>query len=720
MTQSPDERSLELRELFYETSQELLQALNDEALKLEKQPGDEEIVRGIRRTVHTLKGDSAACGLRELSELAHQFEDALSLEGTAAHSAVADIAFAAADVFVEMIAAYRKGGKLPSTKAISKKIQDLTAAPAARKTRRVKRSTTPAATKTSVADWTEYERLSMSKAQSAGLAVYHVTVKIDPHCAMPIAARQLVQNALAAVGDVLGVRPDAKSPAASKYVEFALASSHAAEQIAAKGRIPTIAEEATVELLLEAAPAPPPAVVPVGDSAAAAAPALAPSPEIAEVPSRAAEPLAVHAAQENILRVEAGRIDNVLNLVGELIIGKSMLQQAMNEFAKRYPKELLRGKFADAMAFQSRVLNDLQRSVMKIRMVPVEQLFRRFPRLVRDVALQCGREVELTVSGHDTDLDKGILDAIAEPLTHLVRNAISHGIETADERRKVGKLPRGTVRLNAYHQGNHVILEVSDDGRGIDAQKIRAKAIELGLTTAEETARLTENEILDFIFRPGFSTAEQVTEVSGRGVGMDVVQSVLHRLKASVSLETRLGQGTTFRLKLPLTLAIIRALLFWVEQRLYASPLNGVVEIARTFESEVHQVDNYEVLQLRNEVLPVLRLGCPVAEGDRKAKLFVLVILVGERKYGLIVDALEGEEELVIKALDDQTFSTDLVSGASILGDGRVVLILNLPAVVEHVARARPAGPGQATSGLLLTAADRARLVMGQTAGGRV
>ena len=371
------------------------------------------------------------------------------------------------------------------------------------------------------------------------------------------------------------------------------------------------------------------------------------------------------------------------------------------------------------MAFQARVLNDLQRSVMKIRMVPVEQLFRRFPRLVRDVARQCGREVELALSGEDTDLDKGILDAIAEPLTHLVRNAVSHGIESAEDRRKAGKPAHGTVRLNAYHQGNHVIIEVTDDGRGIDAQKIRAKALELGLTTAEESARLTETEALDFIFRPGFSTAEQVTEISGRGVGMDVVQSVLHRLKASINVETRLGQGTTFRLKLPLTLAIIRALLFWVEQRLYAIPLNAVLEIARTMESEVHQVDNYEVLQLRNQVLPLLRLGRPAAEGDRKGKLFVLVILVGERKYGLIIDALEGEEELVIKALDDQTFSTDLVSGASILGDGHVVLILNLPAVVEHVAQAGPDQAGEASSGLLLTSTDRMRLAMSAGLGGQ-
>ena len=712
MTTSHDERGAELRDLFYETSQELLQALNDEALRLEKHPGDEEIVRGIRRTVHTLKGDSAACGLRELSEVAHQFEDALSMDGAAAQTAVAEIAFAAADLFAEMIAAYRANKKLPSSTKLCRKIEELTATPAGKKSRKKK----SASAARPAADWTEYEKLAMTQAQASGQDVLHVVVKIDPHCAMPIAGRQLIQNAISSMGPVLAFRPDAKSAAAAKQVEFVLATVQSAEQIIAKCKIPTIAEEVSVELMYTGAAQGAQSSTPAD---AAAMPATMPEAanEIAAAP--AVHDTAAPATVENILRVEASRIDSVLNLVGELIIGKSMFQQALNEFSKRYPKDLLRGKFADAMAFQSRVLNDLQRSVMKIRMVPVDQLFRRFPRMVRDVSRQCGRDVELSVSGQETDLDKGILDAIAEPLTHLVRNAISHGIESPEERRTVGKAPQGTVRLNAYHQGNQVVVEVSDDGRGIDVQKIRAKAVELGLATSEEVAQLGEPEALNFIFRPGFSTAEQVTEISGRGVGMDVVQSVLHRLKASVSLETKLGEGTTFRLKLPLTLAIIKALLFWVEQRLYAIPLNAVLEIARAVEAEVHQVDNYEVLQLRNQVLPLLRLGRPAPAGDGKSKLFVLVITVAERKYGLIVDALEGEEELVIKALDDQTFSTDLVSGASILGDGRVVLILNLPAVVEHVAHSRPQAMGQANSGLLLTHTDRTRLALTPTAGGQ-
>jgi two-component system chemotaxis sensor kinase CheA len=731
VTNPPDERGAELRELFFETSQELLQALNEETLKLEKTPGDEEIVRSIRRTVHTLKGDSAACGLRELSELAHQFEDALSLESAACHGALAEIAFAAADVFAEMLASYHGGGPMPDAEPLRQRINELTAALAAKKSKRKKKSS--AAASKSGGDWTETEQRAYAQAQAAGLALYDLVVKIDAHCTMPIAARQLIQTAISGLGQVIVVRPDAKSPAASKQVEFVFASEQAKEQIAAKCHIPTITGEVSVTLI-EAASNKASASVdqqtspPVAEFACSAgapekpasvdAPVL-PARAIAEVPAVAPEAALPQVSTENILRVEAGRIDNVLNLVGELIIGKSMLQQALTEFGKRYPKELLRGKFADAMAFQARVLNDLQRSVMKIRMVPVDQLFRRFPRIVRDVARQCGREVDLELSGQETDLDKGILDAIAEPLTHLVRNAVSHGIEPAEQRRAQGKPGRGKIRLNAYHQGNQVVVEISDDGRGIDAQKIRAKAIDLGMTTVEEASRLTEAETLDFIFRPGFSTAEVVTEVSGRGVGMDVVQSVLQRLKATIHVETHMGQGTTFRLKLPLTLAIIKALMFWVEQRLYAIPLNAVSQIARTFESEVHQVDNYEVLQLRNQVLPLLRLGRASAPDiDRKSsKLFVLVITVGERKYGLVVDALEGEEELVIKALDDHTFATDLVNGASILGDGKVVLILNLLAVVEHAGRVRPEAAGLTSCGLLLNHADRARLALNAAGG---
>jgi two-component system chemotaxis sensor kinase CheA len=706
VTQFSDERGAEMLELFFETSQELLQSLNDEALKLERNPADVELVRSIRRIVHTLKGDAAACGFRELSNAAHALEDALATESVASHGSLAEVAFTAADTFGGMLAAYRRKGKLPSTAPLAKMVRELSQQ---NKTGKRVKKEAPAAFVPTV--WTEYENLAIQNALSQGRNVYHITARIDPKCVMPIAARQLVLNALTASGDVLATRPDAASPESSKRVELLVASHTPAEQLTAQCRIPTVISTVGVEMIKEAA-VKADAALPKEDGTETER-ASAAVPEAEEAAASPATPNHAPALAENILRVDAERIDNVLNLVGELIIGKSMLQQAFTEFARHAPKEALRGRFADAMSFQSRVLSDLQRSVMKIRMVPVEQLFRRFPRMVRDVAKVCGKEVELVVSGQDTDLDKSLLDVIAEPLTHLVRNAVSHGIESAEERVRVGKPARGAIRLTAYHQGNQVIVEISDDGRGIDTQRVKNKAVAKGIISEEEADRMGDHEILALVFRPGFSTADEITEISGRGVGLDVVQTVLHRLKGSVDIETRAGQSTTFRLKLPLTLAIIKALLFRVEQRLYAVPLNAVAEIARARESEVHQVQNYEVLQMRNQVLPLIRLGrAPGQEtsGESK-KIFVLVISVGERKLGLIVDSLDGEEELVIKALDDQTVSTDLISGASILGDGRVVLIVNLPAIVDRHSRSRSQTAGEIISGMLLSHADRTNAV---------
>jgi two-component system chemotaxis sensor kinase CheA len=729
MSRVPDERSTELLALFFESSQELLQALNEEALKLEKQPGDGETVRSIRRIVHTLKGDAAASGFQELSEVAHKLEDALALETAAGHGSLAEIAFRAADLFGEMLSAYRNETKLPATAALQKMIRDLGRAPKPGTPRGKKDK----ASRPGQAVWTEYEKLSMQRAADQGRHLYHIRVQVDPACAMPIAARQLVLKALGDVGEVLGSRPEAGSIEAAKQVQVLLASDKTAQILSAKCQIPTIVSKAQIDAV--ELPAQNPASSIAGGPAPATGRAAGSTPD-SQPQAEAEENAAAHddengsskvsAYTENILRVDAERIDNLLNLVGELIIGKSMLQRTLNEFSRQYPKDSTRSRFADAMAFQTRVLTDLQRSVMKVRMVPVEQLFRRFPRMVRDVAKQCGKDVELRLSGQDTDLDKGLLDGIAEPLTHLVRNAVSHGIESAEERVRAGKPAQGMVQLRAYHQGNQVMVEISDDGRGIDVQKVKARALQQGLWNEQESGSLDEATVLNLIFRPGFSTADQITEISGRGVGLDVVQSILQRLKGTIQIETRPGQGTTFRLCLPLTLAIIKALLFRVEQRLYAIPLNAVAEIARVQESDLHQVDNREVLQLRNRALPVIRLGNRTTEisehhpSDRRhGKIFVLVTNLGERKLGLLVNQLEGEEELVIKALDDRTVESDLVSGASILGDGRVVLILNLAAIVERFSKSRPGTGTGPAMGLLLSHAERAQAEQA-SAGGRL
>ncbi|MFZ3265011.1 MAG: chemotaxis protein CheA [Terriglobales bacterium] len=680
----------ELRDLFFESATELVQKLNDEALRLEKSPRDPETARSLRRIVHTLKGDSAACGFRELSELAHEFEDVLTLENPAAAASVPEIALRAADVFAALLDAYQGKRKLPSFQSLREEIARLAhpepedSSPS-KKTTHAEQQRNP---------WSEYENLAIGKAVEDGKNIHHVVVQLDPQCGMPIAARQMIQVALAGLGEVLALYPGDSATGPINQIQAALASQKSREQIRAKCRIPTIAQSVNVTpLRLHAQESEPPgASSPSPETNRDVAPQALANQTMND--GQATEEPATHAVTtgaENILRVDAERIDIVLNLVGELILAKSMLQQTLLEFGHRFPKDSLRGKFSDALAFQARVLNDLQRSVMKIRMVPVDQLFRRFPRTVRDVARQCGKEVELVVKGGDTDLDKGILDGIAEPLMHLLRNGVGHGIETTAERTRAGKRPQGTLRLNAYHQGNQVVIEVSDDGRGIDMEKVKQRALEQALVSTEEAALLNEAETLELILRPGFSTADEITELSGRGIGLDVVQSVLARLKGTVQVETAPGRGTTFRLRLPLTLAILRALLFRVDQRLYALPLNTVAEITRTTEEQIHQVEHYEVLQLRNDVLPLLRLGGAPKPGPESArrKVFVLVVNHGDRKFGLIVNELSGEDELVIKALDDQSIKTDLVSGASILGDGRVVLILNLVALVDRFTRGR-------------------------------
>ena len=641
-----------------------------------------------------------------------------------------EIALRAADVFAALLEAYRTGTKLPNIQSLRADIARL-AHPAPDVTDKTATGPAPKKKKAGKAaaksPWSEYEQLAIARALAEGKHAYHIVMPIDPRCDMPIAARQMVRVVLDGLGEILAFYPVTDSPAPMDRIEVAIASEQPAELILANCSIPTVVLNVQVRTLRSVVPSNPIPPTLIADPhgmdnsegknkeedennnieapASAAAPELPPAFPADEAPAAGEAIVApvVPAGPDNLLRVDAERIDSVLNLVGELILAKSMLQQALLEFGQRFPKDALRGKFADAMAFQSRVLNDLQHSVMKIRMVPVDQLFRRFPRIVRDVGRQCGKEVELMVRGGQTDLDKSILDAIAEPLTHMVRNAVDHGIETPEERVRAGKRPKGTLRLGAYHQGNQVVVELSDDGGGIDAEKVRQRAISRGLLTVEQAARLTEAEALDLVLQPGFSTADEITEISGRGVGLDVVQSVLTRLKGTIQIETAVGRGTTFRLRLPLTLAIIRALMFRVEQRLYALPLNAVAEIARTVEAEIHQVEHYDVLQLRNDVLPLLRLGARPPSGPEAArhKVFVLVINSGDRKFGVLVDALEGEDELVIKALDDQSITTDLVSGASILGDGRVVLILNMIALMDRFTQGRTDTTGARMAGLL-------------------
>ena len=693
----PEDRGAELRNLFFESAAELLQVINDTGLQLEKRPADEELIRSVRRAVHTLKGDSAACGFQKLSELSHELEDVLTLKIGQSHGPLlAEAILSAVDTFEGMLSAYQKRQDPPSGEPLRVLVHNLLQAPGGSNNGSDGNGNqVPASFR-----WSEYESLMISEALLRGDQVYNIALRIDPNSVMRAAAFQLVRNVLHACGTVIALRPEDNAAAASvEIVEAAVSSAHPIEHVAHRCKIPAVVTEVRIEPAARSENAEHELL---GDLLEAQAAQIA-SHQVQNSPDPAAQKQqggasAVAAVAESTLRVDAARIEAVMNLVGELIIGKSMLNRTLSEFDVNHARDPVRGKLAEALAFQSRVLDELHKCVLKIRMVPVEQLFRRFPRVVRDVAKMCGKDIALEIAGEHTDLDKGILDALAEPLTHLVRNAVDHGIEPADERVSGGKPARGTIYLNAYHQGTQVVIEVRDDGGGIDLEQIRLKAVRNGLLKKEDADRMLEQDLLNLIFEPGLSTAVEITEVSGRGVGMDVVRTVLDRLKGTVQVHTNKGKGTTIQLRVPLTLASIQTLLFRVGGRLFAVPLSSVVEITRVSDPEIHHVDQREVLRLREQILTLVRLNRlsqihavenPVA---KKKKNFVVVIGVAEKRFGLLVDSLVGEEELVIKALPSELVSSDLVSGASILGDGTVVLILNVPAVLARLSRSMPLG----------------------------
>ena len=692
----PEDRGSELRALFFESAAELLQVINEAGLELEKRPADEDLLRGVRRAVHTLKGDSAACGFQKLSEIAHELEDVLSFEISQSYGAkLAEVVLAAVDAFESMLGAYQKQAEPPSTEPLRALIHRLLEAPG----QALAGTDSLLGQIPSVFAWSEYERLMISEALLRGDNVYNVRLRIDPNSIMRAAAFQLIRNVLHTCGTVIALRPeDNLAAAAVEVVEAAVASPHPIEHVSHRCQIPSVVSDVRVELADHADSAEHELL---GDILEAQAAQNAAKPhDSTESPAtkQSSGTSAVAAVAESTVRVDASRIDAVMNLVGELIIGKSMLNRTLAEFDARHSRDPIRTKLAETLAFQSRVLDELHKCVLKIRMVPVEQLFRRFPRVVRDVAKLCGKDIALEVTGEHTDLDKGILDALAEPLTHLVRNAVDHGIEPASERLSSGKPARGTVSLNAFHQGTQVVIEVHDDGRGIDLEVIREQAVRNALIKEEDAERMTEPDLLNLIFEPGFSTATEVTEVSGRGVGMDVVRTVLDRLKGTVQISSAKGTGTSILLRVPLTLASIQTLLFRVSGRLFAVPLSSVVEITRISETEIQRVDKREVLRLREQILTLVRLSsikgihAVDSAGPKKKKSFVIVIGIAEKRFGLLVDSMVGEEELVIKALPGDIVSSDLVSGASILGDGTVVLILNVPAILSRLSRSLPLG----------------------------
>ncbi len=397
---------------------------------------------------------------------------------------------------------------------------------------------------------------------------------------------------------------------------------------------------------------------------------------------------------DTTIRVDVARLDQLMNLVGELVLGRNRLSQIVSLDKEENGHEDFSRQLNETVAQIDFITTELQTAVMKTRMVQIGRVFNRFPRLVRDIAKEFAKEIDLVIRGEETELDKSIIEEISDPLVHLIRNAADHGVETADLREKAGKPRRGTIHLTAGHEGNHVIIEIQDDGAGIDPEKLKQKAIEKGLITPEEAHEMKTEDAYSLIFIPGFSTAQRVSSVSGRGVGMDVVKTNITKLNGIISVESAVGKGTKFTLKLPLTLAIIQGLLVGVSDETFAIPLSSVLEVVHTSKSEVSTVNGRDVIRLRETVLPLVDISeiLDVPGRDENAGAFYTVVVgVANHRFGIVVDRLIGQKEIVIKPLGAYLRNIPGIAGSTILGDGRVIMILDageLLRLVEKPSRA--------------------------------
>ncbi len=430
----------------------------------------------------------------------------------------------------------------------------------------------------------------------------------------------------------------------------------------------------------EALPAPVPRASPAPAARGEVVPSAAPEAGGAPVPA---------GEGDQTIRVETSRLDNVMNLVGELVLGRNRLVKLSSEHAGEEDPERQMKEISEAVAQLSRVTTDLQLAVIKTRMQPIRKVLGKFPRMVRDLSRKMGKEVRLELSGEETELDKSVIEEIGDPLVHIIRNAIDHGLEDPEERVRSGKPAEGVVRISAYQEGNSIVIEVSDDGKGIDVARVRDKAVERKLIQPADAERMSEPELVNLIFLPGFSTAEKVTDVSGRGVGMDVVRTNINKINGSVDIRTAMGAGSTFVIRLPLTIAIIQALMVTIGSEVYAIPLQSVVETVKITREDIRTLSGSDVLNLRNQVLPLLRLRdefkTPPGDQDDTRKCYVVVVQLGSRLLGLIVDRLPYQEEVVIKSMGSLLSGIRGMAGATITGDGKVVLILDVGEILQDI-----------------------------------
>ena len=670
--------------IFLEEAREHLQTLNRCVLDLEHDPGNLQILDEIFRSAHTIKGMSATMGYTAIAELTHEMENVLDLlrKGTLkAHAGIIDTLFQCVDrleQLVEEVVSGQSGGV--EVAALSAKLAALAkgeVTPAV--------STEPAApvvesaAATSDIELNETEQQMVNSALAQGMQVYQLKIGVRDGTLLKSVRAYMAMKALDELGDVIKTDPLVEDLEKDNFgLEFSvvLVTENTAEKICE-----TILSIAEIEKAIaipcvssQAETQRPRAVE--ASVVSGTEPVVEQTREVAK--ESKVDPAAAKAKGKALLRVDAEKLDSLLNLVGELVINKTRLQQIglSNQLQE----------LSEAIEQMDRVTTDLQGVVMKLRMVPVGQVFNRFPRMVRDLSHNLGKEINLIIQGEETELDRTVIDEIGDPLVHLLRNSIDHGIEKPADRTAAGKNPVGEVRLTARHEGNHVLLMVSDDGKGLKAEAIKQKALEKGLVTKAELEAMDPNDIMRLIFMSGFSTAETVTDVSGRGVGMDVVRTKIEALGGSLELDSTPGQGTRVRIRLPLTLAIIQALLIQVQAETYAIPLGSIDSTINIVPEDIRTIQQQEVILLRGQIIPLVRLAKRLgitqsAEFESEQELYVVIVQSGDNKIGLLVDSLVGQQEIVIKSLGTILTGIKQIAGATILGDGQVVLILDVNAL---------------------------------------
>ncbi len=663
------------KELFINEAQEHLEALNRSMVELERDPGNPDVLTEIFRSAHTLKGMSATMGFDQLTELSHEMENVLEgmRGGDIEVSAdIVDLLFGCFDMLGEMVDDIaEEGGRRLETGAMTASLREVYSGEMARAAIPEAPGRKPARERAEVKPGAETRQGKATAAagpEGAGEKDLCLRITLDDDCVLKSVRVFMVFKKLARMGRVVSSRPpleDLEEERFDRAFEVVLATREDAERV--RAALLVIAEVCEVEV-----------VSPQGaDAGAQEGPEAAAVREEGEGPGRAAEPAAAGMVRTQSVRVSISRLDNLMNLIGELVINRTRLQEIASSLGSP--------ELRKALAQMARLTADLQDEVMKTRMVPVEHIFNRFPRMVRDLAKSRGKDIDFVVEGKDIELDRTILDEISDPLMHLLRNAVDHGIDAPDDREARGKPRRGRIKLAAQRDRNYVSIEVSDDGQGVDAARIFAQGESVGLIGAEDGRVRGEEDALSLLATPGFSTAREVSGVSGRGVGLDVVKNKVESLGGMLIMRSVPGEGSAFIMKLPLTLAIIQALLVKVSGEIYAVPLGVVAETAVISSHEVNYVSNQEVIFLREQTLPLMRLGehLGLAEDNGRESFPVVVVEVTPRSVAIAVDELVGQQEIVITSLDRFLKSIRGFGGATILGTGEVALILDIPTLIS-------------------------------------